>query len=158
MAIGGRFSGNPYIDGLAAIGWTMVVGGDHHITYYFDDSRVRLWDAVMISRYEAAPQQWANVANITTQRVFSPNGRGDAAADRIGQRRSGVEPVRMAKAQRPHLPALQDNRNRQRSAAAILPPSTGVTSPVVFSSSAWCRKAWATSSAVTSRPSRLPLM
>ncbi len=45
-----------------------------------------------------------------------------------------------------------------RNAAAILPPSTVVTSAVVFSASAWCRKACATSSAVTSRRSRLPAM
>jgi hypothetical protein len=45
-----------------------------------------------------------------------------------------------------------------RRAAAMLPPSTVVTSPVVLSSSAWCRNACATSSAVTSRPSRLPAM
>ena len=31
-----------------------------------------------------------------------------------------------------------------------------VTPAVVFSDRAWCRKAWATSSAVTSCPSRLP--
>ena len=31
MSIGG-FAGNPYIDGLAAIGWTMV-GGDRHIKH-----------------------------------------------------------------------------------------------------------------------------
>jgi len=45
-----------------------------------------------------------------------------------------------------------------RSAAAMLPPSTVVTSAVVFSASAWARKACATSSAATSRPSRLPRM
>ena len=49
-------------------------------------------------------------------------------------------------------------RGDQRSAAAMLPPSTVVTSAVVLSASAWCTKACATSSAVTSRPSRLPLM
>ena len=46
--------------------------------------------------------------------------------------------------------------DRYRNAAAILPPSTVVTSPVVFNSIAWCKKAWATSSAVTSRPSKFP--
>src|SRR5271157_509389 len=45
-----------------------------------------------------------------------------------------------------------------RRAAAILPPSTVVTSAVVLSATAWCRKACATSSAVTSRPRRLPAM
>ena len=44
------------------------------------------------------------------------------------------------------------------SAAAILPPSTVVTPAVVLSASAWARNAWATSSAITSRPSRLPLI
>ena len=39
----------------------------------------------------------------------------------------------------------------------MLPPSTVVTFPVVFNSSAWCRNACATSSGVTSRPSRFPL-
>ena len=43
-----------------------------------------------------------------------------------------------------------------RSAAAMLPPSTVVTSAVVFSASACARNACATSSAATSRPSRLP--
>ena len=38
----------------------------------------------------------------------------------------------------------------------MLPPSTVVTFPVVFSASAWCRKARATSCARTSRPSKLP--
>ena len=47
-------------------------------------------------------------------------------------------------------------RGRHRNAAAMLPPSTVVTSAVVLSASAWARKACATSSAVTSRPSRLP--
>ena len=45
-----------------------------------------------------------------------------------------------------------------RSAAAMLPPSTVTTAPVVLSANASDTKAWATSSAVTSRPSRLPAM
>src|SRR3569623_3243926 len=45
-----------------------------------------------------------------------------------------------------------------RSAAAMLPPSTVVTSAVVLRARAWARKACAPYSAVTSRPSRLPLM
>src|SRR4051812_11444680 len=45
-----------------------------------------------------------------------------------------------------------------RSAAAMLPPSTVVTSAVVFRARACARNACATSSAVTSRCSRLPRM
>src|SRR5439155_21885505 len=45
-----------------------------------------------------------------------------------------------------------------RSAAAMLPPSTVVTSAVVLSAVACWRNACATSSAVTSRPSRLPVI
>ena len=71
------------------------------------------------------------------------------AAVEIGPRRS---PIRFTRP--PPLRLAQGHR----SAAAMLPPSTVVTSAVVLSASAWCRKAWATSSAVTSRPSRLPAM
>lgn len=46
----------------------------------------------------------------------------------------------------------------QRIAAAMLPPSTVVTPPVVFIARAWCTKACATSSAPTSSRSRLPRM
>src|SRR5438067_7006047 len=45
-----------------------------------------------------------------------------------------------------------------RNAAAMFPPSTVVTPPVVFIASAWCRNASATSSALTSWRSRFPRM
>ena len=45
-----------------------------------------------------------------------------------------------------------------RGAAAMLPPSTVVTPAVLLVANAWCRNACATSSAVTSTPSRLPDM
>jgi hypothetical protein len=46
-------------------------------------------------------------------------------------------------------------RNHRKN-AATLPPSTVVTSPVVFIANAWWTNACATSSAVTSHPRRLP--
>ena len=46
----------------------------------------------------------------------------------------------------------------QRRAAAMLPPSTVTTAAVVLAASASSTKAWATSSALTSRPSRFPDM
>ena len=49
-------------------------------------------------------------------------------------------------------------RAPQRRAAAMLPPSTVAMPAVVLRASAWATNACATSSAVTSRPSRLPLM
>src|SRR5579875_508257 len=57
-----------------------------------------------------------------------------------------------------HAPYHGMRRPCQRSAAAMLPPSTVVTPAVVLSARACARKAWATSSAVTSRRSRLPLI
>ena len=56
------------------------------------------------------------------------------------------------------LIGVQIQRPDHLSAAAMLPPSTVVMPAVVLSASAWSRNAWATSSAVTSRPSRLPLI
>lgn len=64
-------TGNVFIDTLAGISW-LDVGRDRHITYYFDDALGhRPWRALEWPMWEVALQQWANVANITTQRVFS---------------------------------------------------------------------------------------
>src|SRR5262249_12766928 len=65
---------------------------------------------------------------------------------------------KLTAADHPRLAARHTQRQAYLSGAAIFPPSTVVTSAVVFSASACARNAFATSSAVTSRASRLPLM
>ena len=65
-------TGNIFIDTLAGVSW-LDVGGDRNITYSFDETPLthRLWTVVETVVWEAALQPWANVANITTQRVSS---------------------------------------------------------------------------------------
>lgn len=84
----------------------------------------------------------------------------------FGSRRVGVYRSRN-QAQRPAIKALQAMllpletvlpKSPYRGAADRLPPSTVSTAPVVFSDRARWTKARATSSAVTSMPSRLPAM
>jgi serralysin len=67
-------TGNVIIDVLAHRSW-LDVGGDRNITYYFDEvSPYHLWTPFEKGMWRAALQVWANVANITTQEVFSPAG------------------------------------------------------------------------------------
>ena len=67
-------TGNVFIDTLAGISW-LDVGGDRNITYYFDEaSLVHLWTPFESATWQSALQQWANVANITTQRLSSSAG------------------------------------------------------------------------------------
>lgn len=61
---------NVYIDALAGHAWTEF-GSDQHITYYLDDSGYRAWTAAEQAGFAAALQTWANVANITFERVAS---------------------------------------------------------------------------------------
>lgn len=61
---------NPYIDTLAAWSW-IDAGRDNHITYYLDDGGSRAWTANNVLLFSFAAQFWANVANITFERVFS---------------------------------------------------------------------------------------
>ena len=64
-------TGNVFIDTLAGVSWPDV-GGDRNIAYYLDDTLGhRPWRAIEAPMFEIALQQWANVANITTQRVSS---------------------------------------------------------------------------------------
>ncbi|HKS62122.1 MAG TPA: M10 family metallopeptidase C-terminal domain-containing protein [Xanthobacteraceae bacterium] len=67
-------TGNVFIDVLAHRSW-LDVGGDRNITYYFDEaSPDRKWTAFEKVIWRAALQEWANVANITTQELSSPAG------------------------------------------------------------------------------------
>ena len=67
-------SGNVLIDAIAGIGW-LGRGGNNNITYYFNNSLgFHNWTATEKAAYQAALQQFANVANITIQEVFSPVG------------------------------------------------------------------------------------
>jgi serralysin len=67
-------TGNVFIDVLAHRSW-LDVGRDRNITYYFDEaSPDRKWTTFEKVIWGAALQEWANVANITTQEVFSPAG------------------------------------------------------------------------------------
>jgi hypothetical protein len=67
-------TGNIFIDTLAGVSW-LDVGGDRNITYYFDEaSLVHLWTPFESAMWQSALQQWANVANITTQRLSSSAG------------------------------------------------------------------------------------
>ncbi len=65
-------TGNAFIDTLAGASW-LDVGGDRNITYYIDETALthRLWTVVETVVWQSALQQWANVANITPQRVSS---------------------------------------------------------------------------------------
>jgi hypothetical protein len=67
-------TGNVFIDVMAYRSW-LEVGGDRNITYYFDEnSPYHLWTAGEKAIWRTALQEWVNVANITTQEVFSPTG------------------------------------------------------------------------------------
>jgi serralysin len=68
-------TGNVFIDTLAGVSW-LDVGGDRNITYYFDETPLthRLWTVAETVAWQSALQQWANVANITTQSVSSQAG------------------------------------------------------------------------------------
>ena len=67
-------TGNVLIDVLAHRSW-LDVGGDRNITYYFEEtSPDRRWTTLEKVIWGAALQEWANVANITTQEVSSPAG------------------------------------------------------------------------------------
>ncbi len=67
---------NPYIDVLVGTdeqSW-LTEGRDNHITYFLDPAPGfggRAWTAAEASAFAAALQSWANVANITIERVFS---------------------------------------------------------------------------------------
>ena len=67
-------SGNVFIDVLAHRSW-LDVGGDRNITYYFEQtSPDRRWTTFEKGIWRAALQEWANVADITTQEVSSSAG------------------------------------------------------------------------------------
>ena len=67
-------TGNVFLDVLVGWGW-LDVAGDRNITYYFDEtSAYHLWTGFEKSMWRAALQEWANVANITTQEVSSAAG------------------------------------------------------------------------------------
>jgi len=67
-------TGNVFLDVLVGWGW-LDVGGDRNITYYFDEtSPYHLWTPFEKGIWRAALQEWANVANITTQELPSPSG------------------------------------------------------------------------------------
>jgi len=67
-------TGNIFIDTLAGVSW-LDVGGDRNITYYFDETLThRPWTPFEMAMWENSLQQWANVANITTQSVSSQAG------------------------------------------------------------------------------------
>jgi serralysin len=69
-------SGNVLIDAIAGIGW-LSRGGDRNITFFFDNSLgFHNWTSGEKDAFQAALQQYANVANITIQQVGS-----SAAAD-----------------------------------------------------------------------------
>jgi serralysin len=65
---------NIFIDVLAARSW-LDIGKDRNITYYFDEaSPAHLWTNFEKDIFRSVLQEWANVANITFQEVFSPTG------------------------------------------------------------------------------------
>ncbi|MGB9365221.1 MAG: FG-GAP-like repeat-containing protein [Xanthobacteraceae bacterium] len=67
-------TGNVFLDVLVGWGW-LDVGGDRNITYYFDEtSAYHLWTNFEKGMWRAALQEWANVANITTQELSSAAG------------------------------------------------------------------------------------
>ncbi len=67
-------SGNALVDSVAGISW-LSRGGDANITYHFNDALgFHNWTATEMAAYRAALQQFANVANITTQEVFTATG------------------------------------------------------------------------------------
>src|SRR5262245_17838592 len=64
-------TGNVLLDAIAGVSLTSE-GHDNHITYFFDDSfGYHNWTAAQKTAYQGAMQMWANVANITTEEVFS---------------------------------------------------------------------------------------
>ena len=67
-------TGHIFIDVLAARSY-LDVGKDRNITYYFDEfSPSHLWTTFEKAIFRFALQEWANVANITFQEVFSSAG------------------------------------------------------------------------------------
>ena len=67
-------SGNVLVDAIAGIGW-LNRGGDRNITFFFDNSfGFHNWTAGEKDAFQAALQQYANVANITIQQVGSSAG------------------------------------------------------------------------------------
>src|ERR1043165_7221631 len=67
-------TGNVFLDVLVGWGW-LDVGHDRNITYAFDQtSPYHQWTDFEKSAWRAALQQWANVANITTQELPSAAG------------------------------------------------------------------------------------
>jgi len=67
-------TGNVFLDVLVGWGW-LDVAGDRNITYSFDQtSPYHQWTDLEKSAWRAALQQWANVANITTQELPSAAG------------------------------------------------------------------------------------
>jgi serralysin len=61
------------VDAIAGVGW-LGVGGDRVIKYYFDNGDFHSWTEYEKAAYRGALQQFANVANISVQEVFSPFG------------------------------------------------------------------------------------
>jgi serralysin len=66
-------TGNVLLETIAGVGWPDV-GGDRVIKYYFDNSGFHSWTETEKASYRSALQQFANVANISIQEVFSPVG------------------------------------------------------------------------------------
>jgi serralysin len=66
-------TGNVLLDAIAGVGW-LSVGGDRVIKYYLDNGTFHNWTETEKAAYRSALQQFANVANISIQEVFSPGG------------------------------------------------------------------------------------
>ena len=70
----GDNTGNVFIDALAAYSF-LDIGGDRNITYTFatgGNISAHAWNSLTEkAQWQNALQQWVNVANITTQEVFS---------------------------------------------------------------------------------------
>ena len=70
----GDNTGNVFIDALAAYSF-LDIGGDRNITYTFatgGNISAHPWASLTEkAQWQTALQQWVNVANITTQEVFS---------------------------------------------------------------------------------------
>jgi len=69
-------TGNVFIDALAAYSF-LDIGGDRNITYTFatgGNISAHAWAPITEkAQWQTALQQWVNVANITTQEVFTPD-------------------------------------------------------------------------------------
>jgi Peptidase M10 serralysin C terminal len=71
----GDNTGNVFIDALAAYSF-LDIGGDRNITYTFatgGNVSPHVFASTEKVRWQTALQQWVNVANITTQEVFTPD-------------------------------------------------------------------------------------